>query len=128
MKDLVIEFWPVLVFVAAAVVSYVRNEGKSKKLLQESSRQSGDIPEDEWSDAESYDVPADFSRPFSNGEKRSGKTSGTRNKRVTVSSLADDKEYNGFSDDDRKIKTAVKNRSEAKKAIIYSEIFNKKYF
>ncbi len=123
MEDLLKEFWPVALFFVISIISYVRNDAKMKQGKETSQPHTLDenFPEVELVEP-SLTNPADVVGSLRlSGKKRTNKES------ASAKMPANTAETSETSTSGRGVKVALKDRSDAKKAFIYSEILNRKY-
>lgn len=132
MMSFIEEFWPVAFVFVIMGVSYARNSAKAKR---EAGQEPDEVLTEQFpaidSQEEYENVPDEVGRSFLGlfAPKKKVKEAPQR-KRPATSAAAPEKKTPPPAPAEEKKKEgriSMKNKSEAKKAFIYSEIFNRKY-
>lgn len=112
------EFLPILIFIIIMIVSFVRNIAKNAGNTERRRRQPAGSFGEAFPQMEI--LPPEIPEP---------KKQTTRTKKVMSATVKDSAENTteNIANDKRGCKVALNCKSDAKKAFIYSEIFNKKY-
>lgn len=111
------DFLPILIFIIIMIVSFVRNIAKNAGNTERRRQPAGSIGE---AFPQMEILPPEIPEP---------KKQTTRTKKVMSATVKDSAENTteNIANDKRGCKVALNCKSDAKKAFIYSEIFNKKY-
>ncbi len=135
--DFIEEFWPVAFFFALMGISYVRNAAKIKK--EASQRPQVELT-DEFPAIEPEETPEgsfeekggslfDFLKQLGNNRQQEQQNVRKKSTHREVSSKKNSARPALPPEEEKRKegRISMKNKSEAKKAFIYSEIFNRKY-
>lgn len=126
MEELFKEFWPVALFAVISIISYARNEAKTKQddgdmYKPQPETIDENFPEVEVYESSSTPVP-DPVKPVCPTNKKL-----VKKEYVSVKGITKPVETSASSVPERGKKISLKEKSDAKKAFIYSEILNRKY-
>ena len=126
MEDFLKEIWPVAIFLAISVISGIRNASKTSERKQDAQQPQPHTLDENFPEVEILESPIAYSsatvapRPSSE-KRRTGKGN------VSAANVTKPAESPAPPAAERGAKIAFKGKSDAKKAFIYSEIFNRKY-
>ncbi len=123
MEEFIKEFWPVAFVLVAMFVSFLRNSLKVKEYVPETpptDTLSEEFPMVEIMEPQRIDAVPDISR-------RSAARSVAPRKKSEQSHKPLSKQPSQQAEKPRVPKITMRGKSEAKRAFIYSEIFNRKY-
>lgn len=135
MMSFIEEFWPVAFVFVIMGVSYARNAAKARKEAEQAPDEVLTEQFPTIDSAEEYEnVPDEVGRSFLDiftPKKSVQETPQRKRKRTAHSDNAPKKTATPppapVEEKQKEDRISMKNRSEAKKAFIYSEIFNRKY-
>lgn len=123
--DFIEEFWPVAFFFVMMGISYARNAAKMKK---EASQGPQEVLTEEFPTVDSEEFPeVNYEQPggaafnYFGQPKQQKKVTPKREVKIETPTPAHKEE------EKKERLISMKNKSEAKRAFIYSEIFNRKY-
>ena len=126
MEDLLKEFWPIVLFFIVAIFSYVRNDAKIKSRQPKRNHHQPELIMEEFPPVELTDMThsqytvAKKPRAAYKNKTANGFAKQNDGKCKQKSDVALVSEKKG-------VKSMLKNKSEMKKALVYSEIINRKY-
>lgn len=123
MIDFIEEFWPVAMFFIIAGISYARNAAAIKRRAEEVEQEQPEVLGDEFPPLEPFEEIFTVQQPVEPVQKpKPLKREAIHRPQAHVRPEAAPAEA-----PKKESQYAIKNKSDAKRAIIYSEIFNRKY-
>ena len=126
MEDFLKEIWPVAIFLAISVISGIRNASKTSERKQDAQQPRPHTLDENFPEVEILEPPFMHSTETVKPRKPSGNVRADKGN-VSAANVAKPAEAPATPAAERGAKVAFKGKSDAKKAFIYSEIFNRKY-
>lgn len=127
MIDFIEEFWPVAMFFIIAGISYARNAAAIKRRAEEVEQEQPEVLGDEFPPIEPIEEIFTMQQPVEPVQKPKPQQRPSAHRPVTPSAASARPATAPAEAPKKESQYAIKSKSDAKRAIIYSEIFNRKY-
>jgi outer membrane biosynthesis protein TonB len=125
MIDFIEEFWPVAMFFIIAGISYARNAAAIKRRAEEVEQEQPEVLGDEFPPIEPFEEIFTVQQPVEPVQKPKPKP--LKREAIHRPQAHVRPEAAPAEAPKKESQYAIKSKSDAKRAIIYSEIFNRKY-
>lgn len=126
MDDLLKEFWPIALFFAISIISYMRNETKVKQQKGDAQQPEPQMLDENFPEVEVFEYPSTHAAKPVNPRQTASKKP-VNKEYEPAKGMIKSVESSRTSSAGPRAKVTLKGKSDVKKAFVYSEILNRKY-